>query len=258
YREIDGNRYETDGEELFLPEDTAGETKIDKLGNLLGGRKFKGSTFTSAIRPNPHKRYILSIEAARATGYRDSLYYFRRNALLVKITLTQSEKEILIADKILSQNLRSRIVTMVTARSAFMAGGSKLVKDGRWVDDDYYEDKAREECISKGFKPGDLVGDVGDNSFTDPNREAKLAAAAAAAAQQLSTSTDRASAVYKTGGPTTFFGGAGLSPFAGEMPSSRKAALGRDDVTEVNWMSMMASAVTEANEQFAKMRRERI
>lgn len=73
---------------------------------------------------------MLSIEAARATGYRDSLYYFRRNPLLVKITLTQSEKEILIAEKILSQNLRSRIVTMVTARTAFMMGGSKLVKGG--------------------------------------------------------------------------------------------------------------------------------
>lgn len=92
------------------------------------GRKYKGSTFTSAIRPNPHKKYMLSIEAARATGYRDSLYYFRRNPLLVKITLTQSEKEILIAEKILSQNLRSRIVTMVTARTAFMMGGSKLIK----------------------------------------------------------------------------------------------------------------------------------
>lgn len=126
------------------------------------------------------------------------------------------------------------------------------------MDDDYYEDKAREECITKGFKPGDLVGEVGDNSFTDPNREAKLAAAAAAAAQQLSTSTDRASAVYKTGGPTTFFGGAGLGPFAGEMPSSRKAALSRDDVTEVNWLTMMATAVVEANEQFAKIRKERL
>lgn len=74
---------------------------------------------------------MLSIEAARATGYRDSLYYFRRNPLLVKITLTQSEKEILIAEKILSQNLRSRIVTMVTAKTAFMMGGSKLVKGTR-------------------------------------------------------------------------------------------------------------------------------
>ena len=71
---------------------------------------------------------MLSIEAARATGYRDSLYYFRRNPLLFKINLTQSEKDLLIAEKILSQNLRSRIVTMVTARTAFMMGGAKLVK----------------------------------------------------------------------------------------------------------------------------------
>lgn len=35
---IDGVQYETDGEELFLPEDADGEKKVDKLGNLLGGK----------------------------------------------------------------------------------------------------------------------------------------------------------------------------------------------------------------------------
>ena len=38
YRTIDGIQYETDGEELVIPEDPQGETKIDKLGNLLGGK----------------------------------------------------------------------------------------------------------------------------------------------------------------------------------------------------------------------------
>lgn len=48
YREIDGVRYETDGEELFLPEDAAGETKIDKLGNLLGGGSALQAPFTTS------------------------------------------------------------------------------------------------------------------------------------------------------------------------------------------------------------------
>ncbi|KAG8963558.1 hypothetical protein FRC03_002858 [Tulasnella sp. 419] len=254
YRTVDSVEYEFNGEELLLPEDPNGETKIDKLGNLLGGRTWKGSTFTSAIRPNPNKRYILSIEAARATGYRDSLYYFRRNPLLIKLTVSQSEKEILIAEKILSQNLRSRIVTMVTARSAFMVGGAKLIRDGKWVDDDYYEDKAREECLEKGLRPGDPVGEVGDNTFGDRDESAirkQLQATSLA-------STDRSSAVYKTGGPTTFFGQAGLGPFAGEMSSSRKAALSRDGVTEENWMALASTGVHEANEEYAKMRKQRL
>lgn len=126
------------------------------------------------------------------------------------------------------------------------------------MDDDYYEDKSREECVAKGFKPGDPIGEVGDNTFDDPNRQAKLALQAAAQAAQAATSADRAAAVYKTGGPTTFFGGAGVGPFAGEMPSSRKAALSRDGVTEENWMHLMSQEVVEANELFAKMRKERL
>ena len=132
------------------------------------------------------------------------------------------------------------------------------IPDGKWVEDDYYEDKAREECLTKGAKPGDLVGDVGDNSFDDPNRREKLAAEKASQAQQAAGPTDRSAAVYKTGGPTTFFGGAGLGPFAGEMPSSRKAILNRDGVTEENWMLLMAQEVVEANQEFTKMRRERL
>jgi len=147
YREVGGIQYEFTGEELVLPQDPAGETKIDSLGRLQGGtdfhmsfcnyqshtfvilgRVFKGSGFTSAARPDPERIYILSIEAARATGYRDSLYYFRRNPLLIKLTLSQPEKDILIERKILSQNLKSRIVTMVTAKTAFMVGGAKMIK----------------------------------------------------------------------------------------------------------------------------------
>lgn len=42
------------------------------------------------------------------------------------------------------------------------------------------------------------------------------------------------------------------------MPSSRKAALGRDGVTEENWILLTAQEVVESNILFAKMRRERL
>jgi len=42
------------------------------------------------------------------------------------------------------------------------------------------------------------------------------------------------------------------------MPSSRKAALGRDGVTEQNWITLMAQEVVESNALFARMRKERL
>lgn len=127
-------------------ENDIGNTKIDINGNLLGGesylhlchvderltrppgRAFKADTFCSPWRANTEKRYMLSIEAARTSGFRDSLYYFRRNPLVVKLTLSQAEKDHLISLGRLSNNLKSRSVTIVTARSAFKLHGSKMVK----------------------------------------------------------------------------------------------------------------------------------
>ena len=121
------------------------------------------------------------------------------------------------------------------------------------MDDDYYEDKAREECLAKGLKPGDPIGEVGDITFgdrsNDPDRNKN---------NQAAPTNERASTIYKPGGPTTFFGGAGTGPFAGEMPSSRRAALSRDGVTEINWMAIAAASAIEANQQYTKLRKERV
>ena len=71
---------------------------------------------------------MLSIDAARTSGFRDSLYYFRRNPSVVKLTLSQPEKEHLISLGRLSNNLKSRSVTMIAVRSAFKVHGSKMIK----------------------------------------------------------------------------------------------------------------------------------
>lgn len=141
---------------------------------------------------------------------------------------------------------------MEARKSRAVRNSLYTLADGRWVDDDYYEQKAREDCLAKGFKPGDPHPEPQEtpSSHADSKNQNQN--------QGPLTSADRASAVYKTGGPTTFFGGAGLGPFAGEMPSSRKAALGRDGVTEENWLLLMAQQVVESNALFSKMRRERL
>lgn len=43
-------------------------------------------TFTSKTRSNPNKHYMLAIDAARSAGFRDSLYFFRRHPLILRLT----------------------------------------------------------------------------------------------------------------------------------------------------------------------------
>ena len=90
------------------------------------GRRFKAATF---ILPNrhPQRQYMLAIDAARTSGFRDSLYYFRRNLLAFKLNVTQPEKDHLIAEGKLGSHLRTRSVTLITARSAFKLHGSKMI-----------------------------------------------------------------------------------------------------------------------------------
>lgn len=71
---------------------------------------------------------MLAIDAARCAGFRDSLYFFRRNPWIHKLNCTQDEKEILINMKRLHINLRSRQVTIVTARNCFRVFGARFVK----------------------------------------------------------------------------------------------------------------------------------
>ncbi|KAG6856713.1 hypothetical protein H0H87_001502 [Tephrocybe sp. NHM501043] len=254
FRKIHGKVYIIDGDEFVTDEDPKGDQKIDYSGVLLGGRRFKASTF---IIPNRHptRHYMLAIDAARTSGFRDSLYYFRRNLLAFKLNATQPEKEYLIAQGKLGSHLKTRSVTLITARSAFKLHGSKMVIDGRWVVDDYYEEKVTEEIAQLGLKPGDPVGELPDpNAPSHSNEISALAAASNAAAGKA----DRTGGgVYRAGGPTTLFGSSGWGPYSdGPLNAVRKSLLSRDGVDEENWMFMMATRVAEAGEEWAKWRRE--
>ena len=90
------------------------------------GRVFRAQTF---ILPNrhPERKYMLAIDAARTSGFRDSLYYFRRNPLALKLNATQVEKDYLIEQGKLGGHLRTRSVTLITARSAYKLHGAKTI-----------------------------------------------------------------------------------------------------------------------------------
>ncbi|RXW15670.1 hypothetical protein EST38_g10185 [Candolleomyces aberdarensis] len=256
-RKIQGQTYFIEGDEFVTEDDPKGDEKIDKNGNLLGGRKFKASTF---ILPNrhPERQYMLAIDAARTSGFRDSLYYFRRNLLALKLNATQPEKDYLIAEGKLGSHLRTRSVTLITARSAYKLHGSKMIIDGRWVTDDYSEEKALAEVTEKGLKAGELVGELPDPAQTHQNAELS-ALGAGGGLGGLGGKGDRSGGgsggLYKAGGPTTIFGGSGWGPFSdGPLNAVRKSLLSRDSVTEENWMWMMAARVREADEEWTKWR----
>ncbi|KAI0827389.1 chromatin remodelling complex Rsc7/Swp82 subunit-domain-containing protein [Trametes gibbosa] len=258
FKRIQGKIYIMAGDEYVTEDDPKGDTKIDQNGDLLGGRRFKAQTF---VLPNRHptRKYMLAIDAARTSGFRDSLYYFRRNPLAMKQNATQWEKEHLIEQGKLGSHLKTRSVTLVTARSAFKLHGAKMLLDGRWVVDDYYEDKVREEIIAKGLQPGDLVGELQDPSAA-ASEAAALAAGTAGGAQ--GGKSDRSGAVlgmYRAGGPTTIFGGSGWGPYSdGPLNAVRKSYLTREGVNEENWMYAAAERTAEAASDWAKLRRENL
>lgn len=128
--------------------------------------------------------------------------------------------------------------------------------DGKWVQDDYYEDRALEEATSKGFNAGDLVGDLPDPSmYTEAN---KLDGAGKGGGNAQGKG-DRGAGLglYRAGGPTTIFGGSGWGPYSdGPLNAVRKSLLNRDGLNEENWMHIAAQRTAEAGEEFAKIRKE--
>ncbi|KZP15821.1 hypothetical protein FIBSPDRAFT_749593 [Athelia psychrophila] len=250
FRKIHGQVYIIDNDEFVTEENEKGNTKIDQYGNLLGGRVYKAATFVLPTR-HPNRVYMLAIDAARTSGFRDSLYYFRRNLLALKQNASQPEKEYLIEQGKLGSHLKTRSVTLITARSAFKLHGSKMLIDGRWVTDDYNEEKALEECTSKGFTAGELVGDL-----TDPAANPDVANNKQSDPAQSGIGSSGIG-LYRAGGPTTIFGGSGWGPYSdGPLNAVRKSLLTRDGLNEENWIQIAATRTAEASAEFAKLRRE--
>ncbi|GAA5911621.1 hypothetical protein JCM6882_008056 [Rhodosporidiobolus microsporus] len=270
---IKGTVYQIRDDEIVLPDDPRGEAKIDKDGNLLGGRRWKVHTFTSPLRANKSKVYLLSIDAARCAGFRDSLYFFRRNPLIHKLTCNQPEKDRLIELGRLSGNLKSRAVTMVSARNVFKVMGATFLQDGKYVFDDYYEDKS----IAAGHKPG-------EPAFVepyDPDKDTGTLATSKGNAPPGATSLglnvlighpgkpkvpggELISSGFGGGGiggpagaPATF-GGTGLQPFGKAWDPAARKAKPAPHLTPENWMLEYADAVRGANVELGLARRANV
>ncbi|KAI8992425.1 chromatin remodelling complex Rsc7/Swp82 subunit-domain-containing protein [Pilobolus umbonatus] len=113
-----------------------GETKVDRHGNLLGGRRYKVPTFT--LPGHGDQQYMLATDATKCLGFRDSYLFFLRNPSLKRVRVTDKEKDILTDMGILVTWFKNRDVNLVPARSVFQRFGHRIVEKGRRLKDDYY------------------------------------------------------------------------------------------------------------------------
>ncbi|CAK7213702.1 chromatin structure-remodeling complex subunit RSC7 [Sporothrix bragantina] len=143
-------------DELDLPEDPEGEKKVDKDGNLQGGREYRCRTFTVAGRGS--RLYMLSTEPARCVGFRDSYLFFTKHRRLYKVLVGDDEKRDMIEREIIPHSYKGRTIGIVTARSVFREFGALIIVGGRRVIDDYT--LANEE---EGAPP------VVEGALADPN-----------------------------------------------------------------------------------------
>lgn len=135
-------------DELDLPEDPEGETKVDKFGRLQGDRDYRCRTFT--VQGRGDRLYMLSTEPARCVGFRDSYLFFTKHKHLYKIIIDDEEKRDMIERDIIPHSYKGRAIGIVTARSVFREFGALIVVGGRKIVDDYQVQARRAEGVVEG------------------------------------------------------------------------------------------------------------
>ncbi|KAF4467537.1 hypothetical protein FALBO_5589 [Fusarium albosuccineum] len=146
--DAEGTIAEIANDECVLPEDPEGETKVDKLGNLQGGRDYRCRTFTITGRGD--RLYMLSTEPARCVGFRDSYLFFTKHRKLYKIIVDDDEKRDMIDRDIIPHSYKGRSIGIVTARSVFREFGARIIVGGKRIIDDYNVAQARADGVVEG------------------------------------------------------------------------------------------------------------
>ncbi|KAL2200754.1 chromatin remodelling complex Rsc7/Swp82 subunit-domain-containing protein [Corynascus similis CBS 632.67] len=222
----DGTVMDIIDDEVDLPEDPEGEKKVDKLGNLQGGREYRCRTFKLANRGD--RLYMLSTEPARCVGFRDSYLFFTKHKKLYKIIVNDDEKRDMIERDIIPHSYKGRSIGIVTARSVFREFGALIIVGGRRIIDDYEVAKAREEGVVEGelADPSDVY---------DPDKPYN---------KNQYVAWHGASSVYHAGGPSV--------PQQNVKADSKKR---RVAVNDVNWQLEHAREASQFNSMLSAVRR---
>ncbi|KAK6067209.1 nuclear localization protein [Seiridium cupressi] len=224
--DADGTMVDIVDDELALPDDPEGETKVDKLGNLQDGRDYRCRTFT--VQGRGDRLYMLSTEPARCVGFRDSYLFFTKHKRLYKIIVDDDEKRDMIERDIIPHSYKGRSIGIVTARSVFREFGALIVVGGRRIIDDYEVAARRAE--------GAVEGELADpnDRFVEGEEYNK----------NQYVAWHGASAVYHTGGPSV--------PVANGKVEVKKK---RVPLTDTNWQFEHARAAAQFNAEIGAIRR---
>jgi chromatin structure-remodeling complex protein RSC7 len=203
----EGNMMDVINDEVELPEDPEGETKVDKLGYLKGGRDYRCRTFTVFNRGE--RLYMLSTEPARCVGFRDSYLFFTKHKRLYKIIIDEDEKRDLIDRELIPHSYKGRAIGIVTARSVFREFGAQIIVGGKRVIDDYEVAKAKADGV--------VEGEIADpNDIIKPGEEYN---------KNQYVAWHGASSVYHSGAPTV--------PLQAKAVEAKKR---RVMINDMNWM----------------------
>jgi len=204
----EGNMMDVINDEVELPEDPEGETKVDKMGHLQDGREYRCRTFT--VLGRGERLYMLSTEPARCVGFRDSYLFFAKHKRLYKIIIDEEEKRDMIEREIIPHSYKGRAIGIVTARSVFREFGAQIIVGGKRIIDDYEVQKARIDGVVEG-------------ELADPNDNIKVGEAYN---KNQYVAWHGASSVYHSGAPT-------VPLQSGKIIDGKKR---RVIVNDVNWM----------------------
>jgi chromatin structure-remodeling complex protein RSC7 len=194
-------------DEVELPEDPEGETKVDKMGHLQGGREYRCRTFT--VYGRGERLYMLSTEPARCVGFRDSYLFFTKHKRLFKIIIDENEKRDMIERELIPHSYKGRAIGIVTARSVFREFGAQIIVGGKRIIDDYEVTKMREAGV--------VEGEIADpNDIIKPGEEYN---------KNQYVAWHGASSVYHTGAPT-------VPMQAGKVVDGKKRKV---MINDVNW-----------------------
>ena len=223
----EGNVLEVVNDEVELPGDPEGETKVDRDGHLQDDREYRVRTFS--IMGKGKRLYMLSTEPARCLGFRDSYLFFQKHKYLYKILIGEDEKLDLIEREVMPHSYKGRQIGVVTARSVYREFGARIVIGGKKVADDYYAEAARER--------GDVEGELAapDDRLPPPGQEYN---------RNQYVAWHGASAVYHTNLPN------GPAP-GGKGPETKRK---RIVITSDNWMLEHAREASRFNSALASAR----
>ncbi|KAJ2698685.1 chromatin structure-remodeling complex subunit RSC7 [Coemansia sp. IMI 203386] len=207
-------------------EDPEGETKIDRLGYLQGGREYICPVVRSPYRRNQKRQYILTMDCCRFTGARDSYMLFKQHPRMRRVETTQQERDMLADNKLIPKVTRFRPIAMITARTAFREFGAMIVKNGRYVVDDYWVAARKKEAK---YPEGTLVANMSVYH--------SVMAAHAAGVTPSSTRKARRMTPHRANSNDN---GAGIGGSRPATPSARGANIGSPAMVVNSWVQIEA------------------